>query len=92
MKKLIDTYSKMESVTPAAIQLIFKGNPIAESDTPTKINLQNNDILEVCRVPGVQNSQMVTKSSIPGKNHNNNCSKTISFKISILYIDTQDQS
>ena len=77
MKKLIDTYSKMESVTPAAIQLIFKGNPIAESDTPTKINLQNNDILEVCRVPGVQNSQMGTKSSIPGKNHNNNYSKMI---------------
>ena len=53
MKKLIDTYSKMEKVTPAAIQLIFKGNPIAERDTPTKINLQNLDNLEVCRVPGV---------------------------------------
>ena len=86
MKKLIDTYSKMESVTPAAIQLIFKGNPIAESDTPTKINLQNNDILEVCRVPGVQNSQMVTKSSIPGKNQNNNYSNLNHINLNALVI------
>jgi len=53
MKKLIETYSKMEAVVPAAIQLIFKGNPVNETDTPINLNLATDDVLEVCRVPGI---------------------------------------
>ena len=52
MKKLIETYSKMEAVVPAAIQLIYKGNPVNETDTPISLNLSSDDVLEVCRVPG----------------------------------------
>jgi hypothetical protein len=52
MQKLIETYSKMENVIPAAIQLIFNGNPISENDTPRSAGLASDDILEVCRVPG----------------------------------------
>merc|ERR1712154_82670 len=53
MKKLIETYSKMESVIPAAIQLIYKGNPVNETDTPINLNLSSDDVPEVCRVPGI---------------------------------------
>lgn len=53
MKKLIETYCVKQSVVPAAIQLIFKGNPVHESDTPEHLNLCSDDVLEVCRVPGI---------------------------------------
>ena len=53
MKKLIEKYSEMENVVPEAIQLIFKGNAITNDDTPNKLQIAAEDILEVCKVPGV---------------------------------------
>jgi hypothetical protein len=52
MKKLIEKYAEMENVTPEGIQLIFKGNPINKNDTPIKLHISTDDILEVCKVPG----------------------------------------
>ena len=53
MKKLIEKYAEMENVIPEAIQLIFKGNPVTKDDTPNKLEITSEDILEVCKVPGI---------------------------------------
>lgn len=53
MKKLIEKYAEMENVIPEAIQLIFKGNPVTNNDTPNKLEITSEDILEVCKVPGI---------------------------------------
>ena len=53
MKKLIEKYAEMEDVISDGVQLIFKGNPIANDDTPMKLQITSEDTLEVCKVPGI---------------------------------------
>ena len=53
MRKLIEKYAEMENVVPEGIQLIFKGNPLTVDDTPVKLHINTDDVLEVCKVPGL---------------------------------------
>jgi len=68
MRKLIETYAQMENVVPDSIQLIHKGQPVNGSDVPKMLDLQSMDILEVCRVPGVDTTPP-PKSASPAANH-----------------------
>ena len=58
----------MENVVPDSIQLIHKGQPVNGSDVPKMLDLQSMDILEVCRVPGVDTTPP-PKSASPAANH-----------------------
>ncbi|CAG5090644.1 Oidioi.mRNA.OKI2018_I69.PAR.g12673.t1.cds [Oikopleura dioica] len=70
MRKLIETYAKMENVSPDSIQLIHKGQPVNGSDVPKMLDLQSMEILEVCRVPGVDTTPPPPpKSASPAANH-----------------------
>lgn len=70
MRKLIETYAQMENVSPDSIQLIHKGQPVNGSDVPKMLDLQSMEILEVCRVPGVDTTPPPPpKSASPAANH-----------------------
>ena len=58
----------MENVVPDSIQLIHKGQPVNGSDVPKMLDLQSMEILEVCRVPGVDTTPP-PKSASPAANH-----------------------
>ena len=60
----------MENVSPDSIQLIHKGQPVNGSDVPKMLDLQSMEILEVCRVPGVDTTPPPPpKSASPAANH-----------------------
>ncbi len=70
MRKLIETYAQMENVSPDSIQLIHRGQPVNGSDVPKMLDLQSMEILEVCRVPGVDTTPPPPpKSASPAANH-----------------------
>eukprot|EP01025_Chloroclados_australasicus_P003982 TRINITY_DN10953_c0_g1_i1.p3 TRINITY_DN10953_c0_g1~~TRINITY_DN10953_c0_g1_i1.p3 ORF type:complete len:112 (+),score=14.85 TRINITY_DN10953_c0_g1_i1:196-531(+) len=46
-KKLFTAYCQRVSQDPGVVRFIFDGERISDTDTPSSLNMQNNDIIEV---------------------------------------------
>ncbi|KAL7637174.1 UNVERIFIED_CONTAM: hypothetical protein RMT77_011886 [Armadillidium vulgare] len=47
LKKLINAYCEKSKLVPSTVRFRFDGQPIAESDTPQSLEMEDGDTIEV---------------------------------------------